>query len=418
MIYIKEIQINHESDSGIIRRRVSTLAELCQLSKQDTSKFTTAISELVRNVIKYGNSGEITFYITEEAPQELVAIVQDHGPGIENLSEILSGNYKSSSGLGLGLRGAKRLCDSFEIETGKEGTKVKIGIVLPVAIEIDPETLVEWLNKMKAETNNYLDIVKENNQELTAAYKEIKQQQKALIKANENLRKKTEELAARNQEIQDFANLVAHDLKAPLNNILILAAFVKEEQNKLKLEKFSQMIEEQSNKMKDFINQVLNFSKAAGKTAETETLEIKAFLEKLLNYLQFKEDVKIKLDFEETEVTFNPSELQTVFQNLLTNAVKYNSSEIKKVKITLDELENSYHIKIKDNGIGLSPEQQSQLFRFGKILSDMALEESSGVGLALIKRIIEKHNGEIWVKSELGKGSTFQFTIPKKEAAQ
>ena len=102
-----------------------------------------------------------------------------------------------------------------------------------------------------------------------------------------------------------------------------------------------------------------------------------------------------------------------LFQNLIGNAIKYRSSEPPQIHISATNEDNNWLFSIKDNGLGIDPKYTDNVFKIFRRLHSNSEYEGTGVGLAITKRIIERHNGQIWVESEPGNGSTFYFTLPK-----
>lgn len=413
MHFLKSYNIDHEADIGLIKRKTKALCKLAQISDKKHVSFSTAISETIRNVLQYVGQGRITYSISADKPQKLVAKIEDQGSGINNLEEILSGSYKSKTGLGLGLNGSQKLVDLFSISSNKTGTTVILGINLETEQDISPEKVVSWLQQLKTESTNHLDQVKESNKELAEAYSEIQKQQKSLIELNSQLEQQANALEEKSQEILDFTNLVAHDLKSPLNNVTMMLEMLNEKLEGTDSERLSEMTLEQCSRMRDFINQVLDFSKAGNEAVKIEEVNTKEFLEKLLKFIKVPDKAEITIQADIPNVFYTEAELQMVFQNLITNALKYNTSDIKRVRIYCESTDLQHTMFVQDNGIGLSEEDQTQLFKFGKILSEIAMDESSGVGLSIIKNIVEKHQGHIGVNSKVGEGSTFYFTIPR-----
>jgi light-regulated signal transduction histidine kinase (bacteriophytochrome) len=112
------------------------------------------------------------------------------------------------------------------------------------------------------------------------------------------------------------------------------------------------------------------------------------------------------------EVIVDNTQLAQVFQNLIVNGIKFNSQETPKIHISAERKASEWVFSVKDNGIGINPQYSEKIFEVFKRLHKKEEYPGTGIGLAICKKIVERHGGHIWVESELGKGSTFDFTLP------
>src|SRR5689334_9575061 len=128
---ILSLEIRYENDVVSARQRARQIAGLLGFDLQDQTRIATAVSEMARNAFQYGKDGTVQFQLQRRNPQMLVILVIDQGPGIARLDSILQGRYRSETGMGLGIVGAKRLMDRFEIKSSSSGTNILLGKVLP-----------------------------------------------------------------------------------------------------------------------------------------------------------------------------------------------------------------------------------------------------------------------------------------------
>ena len=164
------------------------------------------------------------------------------------------------------------------------------------------------------------------------------------------------------------------------------------------------------------INDLLEYSRVANRTREFNNVNVNKVIEQTILNL------KSSIDDNSTEITYDPLPtllgdeqlMILLFQNLISNSIKYRREEIPKINISATKEENQYLFTVKDNGIGMSPEHLEKIFTIFQRLHTKDEYEGTGIGLAIAQKIVHQHAGEIWAESELGKGSTFYFTIPIK----
>lgn len=227
----------------------------------------------------------------------------------------------------------------------------------------------------------------------------------------ENLLKKLEKS---NEELQEYAHIVSHDLKSPLRSIDALVSWLKED-NKGKLDEVSEqnltLIQTTLEKMELLISDVLNYSSVSADNTITEEVDLNSLVLDLVPILFVPEHIEIKILTELPTVLGDKTKLQQVFQNLISNAIKFNDKSKGFVQIDVVDQESHYRFSIKDNGIGIEPKFQDKVFKIFNTLNKR--EDSTGIGLSIVKKIVNLHEGEIWIESNLGEGATFFFTLKK-----
>ena len=235
-----------------------------------------------------------------------------------------------------------------------------------------------------------------------------------------DVEKRTRELASVNEELESFSYTISHDLRAPLRSIngfsdILLEDYKdKVDENGVRL---LNIVKNNAIRMGNLIDDVLQFSRLGKKPVHLEKIDMKSLFNIVIdnvNLLYADKDLEIVIK-ELHDVTGDASLIEQVVSNLLLNACKY-SYEDKKTIITINsEIENDYvKYSFKDNGVGFNMKYHKKIYGvFQRLHSDSEFE-GTGVGLAIVKRILNKHKGSVWAESELGKGSTFYFTIPRK----
>jgi PAS domain S-box-containing protein len=235
--------------------------------------------------------------------------------------------------------------------------------------------------------------------------------------AEEALKRTADELARSNTELKQFAYAVSHDLREPLHS---LAGFVKlfEKRYKGKLDRkadeFIDYIIDGVKRMDRLIHDLLEYSQVDAKGKDFGPMNCSVALEEAVNNL------RSAIEESGAELTYGPlptviadsSQISRLFQNLISNSIKFRGNEPLKIRISFQEKEDEVIFSVKDNGIGIAPQFFERIFVIFQRLHTTKEYEGTGLGLAICKKIVERHGGQIWVESEQGKGSTFYFTIP------
>lgn len=257
----------------------------------------------------------------------------------------------------------------------------------------------------------YNDITEKKKQEQM-----IQNTLSELNKKNADLKKYIES----NGQLENFAYMASHDLKAPLRTITsysqLLARRTKGKLDETDLEFFKFIIDASKN-MSNLIENLLNYSKANSQKKNFESTNVNNMLEIITHELKADIDEKeVSISFENipTDLIVDQTRLKQLFQNIISNAIKFiEKGKNPEIKIHSIEKENHFEFAIQDNGIGIKPEFHEKIFMLFRKLHGSGEFEGTGIGLALCKKIVEQHGGEIWVESIYGEGTTFFFTIDK-----
>jgi signal transduction histidine kinase len=241
----------------------------------------------------------------------------------------------------------------------------------------------------------------------------------ALRKAKSQLEKALEDVEQINRELESFAYIAAHDLKSPLNNISSLAKlFLESNVSKLDAEgqNYISLISRSSDKLRKLIDGLLDYSKSntilQEEKSDIHLQTLKNDIEGLFNF-----DHKLIITLHNSlEVIFaNRTAIEQILINLVSNSIKYNDKATTDITIKVSEDNTHYKISIKDNGPGISKENQKKVFEIFKILhyEDRFGQRGNGIGLATVKKLVAALGGSISIKSELGEGAEFSFTLKK-----
>jgi len=267
------------------------------------------------------------------------------------------------------------------------------------AIEALSVAMVEALMKKRVEEN-------------------IKKSEENLRVSNKSLKKAMEELKRSNKELEQFAYVASHDLQEPLR---MVASFTQLLQNRYqdKLDEdandFINFAVDGANRMQNLISDLLIFSRVGTRGKTFKTTDMNTVLEAVIN--MFRQKIKET----NTKITYKPlpviladeSQMIQLLQNLISNAIKFRGIDPPLVHISSRPDSRHWVFSTHDNGIGIDSKDYERIFIIFKRLHSKDEFGGTGIGLAVCKKIIERHKGKIWVESEVGKGSTFFFTIPK-----
>jgi PAS domain S-box-containing protein len=240
-------------------------------------------------------------------------------------------------------------------------------------------------------------------------------------RAELSLAAQAEELARSNVELERFAYVASHDLQEPMRTVRSFAQLLQRRCDNAiagDAKEYLQFITEGVQRMQALINDLLAYSRVSSQGAAQVPTDANEILAKVL------ENLKASLASQHGEVISDrlpvvladATQLGQLFQNLLGNAIKFHGNSDPRIRVFAKELEKEWEFSVRDNGIGISPEYFERIFIIFQRLHTIEEYGGTGIGLAICKKIVERHGGRIWVQSELGKGSTFHFTISKRES--
>lgn len=227
-----------------------------------------------------------------------------------------------------------------------------------------------------------------------------------------------DEVENTNKELCDFASIVSHDLKAPLRGIRTLAGWIVDDYaDKLGQEGTEQMkvLVSRVDRMYELIEGVLDYS-SVGRTGEDRVeVDLNVLVPEVIDLLAPPEQIVIEIENELPTVECERTRIAQVFQNLLGNAIKYMDKAGGRIRVGCVEDVNSWEFSVADNGPGIKEKHFEKVFQIFQTVSSGHDGESTGVGLTVVKKIIELYGGKIRIESEFGEGSTFLFTLPKRK---
>ena len=228
-----------------------------------------------------------------------------------------------------------------------------------------------------------------------------------------------EDLKRSNHELEQFAYIASHDLQEPLRMVGNFVQLLEEEYGDAVGDEGKLYIEYAVNgvsRMSRQIDELLQYSRVGRKEEAMRSVNVRDLVnDKLTDMLGYIKErhANVRLGNLDISVTCVPNQLELIFQNLIHNAIKFNKKDQPLVLINCKQNEHDTLFSVKDNGIGIAPENQDKIFEIFKRLHRKEVYQGTGIGLALVKRIVHRHGGKIWIESDLGEGTTFFFTIPR-----
>ena len=429
--------LNVQSDVVGARQRARQIAGLLGFDHREQTQIATSVSEIARNALRYANGGRVEFEIQgETVPQILSVRVSDEGPGISNLDQVLDGSYESTTGMGIGLIGSKRLMDRWEIHSQPGmGTVVTLGKLLPdrtpLVTPVTASKLVAKLGTMPAPTS--LAEVQSQNAELLSTLADLHEQQGRLLDMARELEDTNRGVVALYAELDEkaghlrrademksrFLSNMSHEFRTPLNSVRALCKLLLgRADGPLTQEQETQVrfISKAAEDLSELVNDLLDLAKIeAGKIdvrpARFEVPELFSALRGMLRPLLVTDTVE--LIFEEPAglptLYTDESKVSQILRNFISNALKFTERGSVRVEATLAEDGESVVFAVHDTGIGIALEDREMIFEeFTQVPNAMQRRvKGTGLGLPLCRKLAQLLGGDVHVESEAGKGSSF-----------
>ncbi len=439
---ILTVAIRHEQDQVAIRQRSRQIARLLGFEAQDQTRIATAVSEIARNAFRYAGGGQVEFSIDgKTAPQLLIIHVSDHGRGIPHLLDVLEGRYTSTTGMGLGIVGARRLMDQFEIRSiPGVGTDVWLKKVFPRRVALvtqeglgslsqllaaeKPKDLLTELEIQNQDLLRTLDELRKRQEDLTRVNRELEDTNRGVVALYAELDEKADHLRRADELKSKFLSHMSHEFRSPLNSIIALSGLLLDHADgPLNSEQKQQVgfIRRAADDLYELVNDLLDLAKVEAvkvevKPAYFEVQNLFGALRGMLRPLFLNQSVSLVFEDagEVPPLYSDEGKISQILRNFISNALKF--TERGEVRISAEVNGERVRIAVADTGIGIAPEDQGRIFQdFVQVDGPIQRKvKGTGLGLPLSKKLANLLRGDVSLVSAAGIGSTFELEIPMK----
>jgi signal transduction histidine kinase/CheY-like chemotaxis protein len=435
------LALKQEHDVVAARQRARQIAELVGFDVQDQTRIATAVSEIARNAFRYAGAGKVEFAVDgKTSPQLLVIRIVDAGPGIEDLERVLAGRYRSATGMGLGIMGARRLMDQFTVDSSPRGTTVVLTKILPrQAPLLTPPELGRLADDLlRRAPQNPLEEIQRQNGELIRTLDELRARQDDLVRLNAELEDTNRGVVALYAELDEkadhlrraddlksrFLSNMSHEFRTPLNAIRALTeVLLRRVDGPLTAEQEVEVgyIRKATEQLSELVEDLLDLAKVeAGKISirptAFEVASMFSSLRGMLRPLLVNESVSLVFEDPTGLPTLHTDEgkVSQILRNLLSNALKFTERGEVRMSATLVPGGGAVAFSVADTGIGIAPDDHERIFQeFGQVDNPIQRRvRGTGLGLPLSRKLAGLLGGTLTVQSQPGLGSTFQATIP------
>lgn len=439
---ILSVAIKYEHDTVAVRQKARHIAGLLGFDPQDQTRIATAVSEIARNAYNYAGGGKAEFAVEgRTAPQLFIITVSDNGPGIRDLDRILEGLYRSETGMGLGIIGARRLMDQFDIESApRSGTRIRLKKFFPRRAPLVTADRLALMSKelVSEKPQNAFQELQLQNRELMRTLEELKRRQDDLSRLNRELEDTNRGVVALYAELDEradhlrradqiktkFLSNMSHEFRSPLNSILALTGLLVEESDGPLTEEQKQQVgyvRRAAQDLYELVNDLLDTAKVEAGKIEVKPSDFA--IENLFGALRgmlrpLLLNQAVNLYFEDASglphVFSDEGKVSQILRNFLSNALKFTEKGEVRVSAALRDGDN-IEFAVSDTGFGIATEDQERIFEeFTQLENPIQKKvKGTGLGLPLSRKLARLLGGDVRVVSASGHGSTFFLTIPR-----
>ena len=416
---IAKLQIENEMDIVLAHRRAMQIAKFAGINIAEQTRFATAVSEICRNALEFCMEGNIVYDITtvSKGCYMIVANVSDRGQGIKGLKSILSRDLQKHHGKGRGIVFSKKLVDTFKITSGPNGTTVLMGINIPDNGNPINNLIVQgWIKHIKKEQPlSAYEEVKIRNASLMLLTEELRDEKQKTEKQLNEITLLNEQLQKTNNNLEEFTFAISHDLKTPLTSLKLCLDLMEDSSDPVAKASYIEMIRRSGKRLEKTIMGLVEILDVYTKNHNiTKTINLEEFYkdikEGFCTYSTTKE-VSFTGNFSIREIKYIEPYLNSIFTNLISNSIKYRvPGRPLEISIRSSRQEKNVLLTFSDNaeGIDLAKYGPKIFLPFTRFNNE---QEGRGIGLYIIKKMVEKNGGSIKINSQLNTGTTFLLEL-------
>jgi signal transduction histidine kinase len=283
------------------------------------------------------------------------------------------------------------------------------------------QTSRDEIGQLAGAFNEMLASIESRDADLRTTLGEREQALERLAEVNRELKRSNEELERSNQDLERFAFIASHDMQEPLRMVTIYSQLLVRQCGSVteSLVTYRDYIVAGTTRMRELIADLLSYVEITTAPSQTRPVDLNQAISKARENLRMLiEETGTVLITENLPVVHgHEGHMISLFQNLISNAIKYRSEEPPTIRISTQYADGMYCFEVADNGIGIAPEYHAQIFLAFKRLHGKAVQ-GTGIGLAICQRVVERYGGRIWVESDVGKGAAFRFMLPASASDQ
>lgn len=441
------LALHSEQDIVHCRQAAKRLAAALEWPALEQIRLATAVSELARNIHQYAGSGHFDFALLRGEDQRLRGLevrAVDQGPGIAEMEAIRAGSYRSSTGMGIGLRGAQRLFDDFDIQTSPAGTSITARkyqaprpfpaaeLLQALTAELqgspppDPYQQIRLQSEELLLTNTELQV---RQTELEVTNKELENTNQGVVALYSELEKATQELKEASEAKTRFFSNMTHEFRTPINiieNVAKLLASGVDGALNAEQQRQVRFISDAALELANLVSELLALAEVqSGRlTIVPQPFALGPFIDRLEQFAAALAPRYPQISFSVAPppagvlLDTDESRLFQVLRNLISNAFKYTPRGQVRIQVFQPD-DASLEFLVEDSGIGIAAADQQKIFEeFERIRSPHLTHiEGTGLGLPLAQRLAVLLRGELSLDSEVGRGSRFTLRLPRHYAS-